>query len=105
MAAIIWRIRGNSNIAGSRGQCARSLEMMTHTGDSSESTAWLTKFTRPSLDSVVQRKMEQVFLAQNPEAAVQSSHFGVRKVEIPAADDQAIDSKINQWIKITREKI
>merc|ERR1712227_289610 len=35
-----------------------------------------------------QREMEQVFLAENPEAVVTKSHFGVRKVPIPAADNQ-----------------
>ena len=41
----------------------------------------------------LQREMEQVFLAENPEGVVTKSHFGVRNVPIPAANKQGKDSK------------
>ena len=47
------------------------------------------------LGNSLQREMEQVFLAENPEGVVTKSHFGIRNVPIPAADNQGKDSKKN----------
>ena len=59
------------------------------------------------LGNSLQREMEQVFLAENPEGVVTKSHFGVRNVPIPAADNQGKDSKKKFgeiWTKSTRSQ-